>query len=370
MSIGGYLKSEDGFDGSGFIGGFIQAQGIAGQDGVGVFGGFTNSFGFELTPKSIGGFVNALPLDDASGFFLGGWSDTKHQESAFIGGHAWCIPGHIRFTEMHGRTLVKANSEDTSDQSLNIDATMAFIQRDQEDFNATFSIANTFKSDFNAKLIVGQFKKPPTVFITGVTPPSGIPASGVGIDVCVVASGNLFDGEQWVINQIDFGEPERDELPTANNSISGYDLGNQNPSIWSGCYNYRDAGVYIITARGVDNFGMVGMDHYVLNLASGLIAGTDYPLISISGTPRIGEVPPSLQVDYTLTASGAFSPNTPTDSNLFWNFGNLARSNTVNPFTYYSSPGTYLPTCRFRVNVSGQWRWGADTLRFGYNDAF
>lgn len=365
MVIGGYLLAEEGFAGSGFVGGFCQAQGIPGQDGVALFGGFASGLGFELLPKSIGGYVDSLPLSDASGFFLGGWSDTKYQKSASIGGHAWGIPGTTRFVEMHGRTLVKANSEDTSDQSLNVDAVMAFIQRDQKDFNATFSIENTFKSDFNAKLIVGQFKRPPSVVITSVTPGSGLPGVS-GIDVCVVASGTLFDGEQWVINQIDFGEPERDELPTVNNSISGFDLGSQSPGIWSGCYNYRDAGVYIVTARGVDNFGMVGMDHHVLNLASGLVAGTDYPLISISGTPRIGEVPPSLQVDYTLTASGAFSPNTPTDSNLFWNFGNLARSNIVNPFTYYSSPGLYLPICRFRVSVSGQWRWAADTLKVGF----
>ncbi len=358
------------YDGSGILGGFAQSVGIPGQDAVALLGGIASGTGFQFPDTSIGGYVNALPLIGASGFVVGGFVDSKYQAGPFsLGGFVWSIPGTSRFAEMHGRVLAKANSEDTVGQSLNIDAQIAFIQADQSDFNAKLSISNTFKSDFNAKLTVGKSKRPPQVVITSVTPQSGIPINGSGIDVCVVASGNLRDGNQWVINQIDFGEPERDELPTANSSISGFDLGSQVTGVWSGCYNYRDAGIYTITARGVDDFGMVGMDSFNLNLASGLVAGVDYPLISISGTPRSGVVPPSMNVDFTLVASGSFQPSSPTDSNLFWNFGNLARSNTVNPFTYYSSPGLYLVTARYRVQVSGQWRWSSDTLVAGFDGA-
>ena len=366
-AVGGWVEGISSLSESAEVGAFIQGGGIPGQSAIALVGGFTSGFAFQKTPESIGGYVNALPLQGASGFNIGSYLNSYHLEGPrSIGGFVWGTPGYSEYVEMHGRTLAKANSEDTVDQGLNIDAQMVFIQRANSDFNANFDVANTTRASFNAKLTVGKYKLPPFVFINSVTPGSGLPGAS-GIEVCVVASGNLRDGTQWVINQIDFGEPFRDSVPTVNNSISGFDLGNQTAGVWSGCYTYRDPGVYVITARGVDNLGMVGMDHYILNLASGLTAGTDYPLISISGTPRLGEVPPSLTVDFALESSGVFSPRTPTDSNLFWNFGNLARSNTVNPFTYYSSPGLYLPTARFRVQVSGQWRWGADTLRVGFN---
>lgn len=383
-TIGGYVEAEPGFASSGFLGGwviaeptfdslnnllggFVQGEGLPGQEAVALLGGWASGFAFIQPEKTVGGYVNALPLTDASGFVIGGAvSGLFSHGPDFLGGFVWGVPGLRQFAEMHARTLVKANSEDAFQQGLNLDAVIAFIQRDQEEFNGLFRVANTFQSDFNARLVVGQNKRPPRVVITSVTPQSGLPGSG-GLEVCIVASGNLFDGEQWVINQIDFGEPVRDSASTPNNSISGFDQGNQNPGIWSGCYNYRDPGVYIVTARGVDNLGMVGMDHFVLNLTSGLTACVDYPCISISGIPRIGDVPPQLKVDFDVVASGSFTPSSPTDPNLFWNFGNLARSNKVSPFTYYASPGLYTPVARFRIQVGGQWRWAADTLRVGFN---
>jgi len=351
------------------IGGLILSKAIFDKQKVGIIGGLARCHAFEK-PGSIGALAHALifigkPSGVIGGLGSGIFAFGPNSIGAIVLSESDCK----QFVETHGRTLVKVRSKDVIDQDLNIDCVVMLKGVSNKDFNGRFIIKSTAASDFNAKFKVERHKRPPIVQILSVTPQSGILGPNGCRKVIVVASGTLRDGKEWVNAQIDFGEPLTETSPktfTHNASISGFNT----PPIWSGYHDYCVSGKYIITARGEDNFGMVGMDEFHLNLASGLPSNM-MPNISISGTPRFGEVPVSVQVDFT-TLSNGIPPNSAlgvnSDRRILWAFGNRESSQKTNPTTFYQSPGDYIIVLRYLYSyLDGKKVWVSDSLRLGYN---
>lgn len=360
--FGGYLLSAvpEGFNRFGIFGGYLETS--AGTKG----GGF-------------GGYILTLPLIEFPLTKFGGIASGQFFKDATFGGFMLGAPSSIQFAEAHARTLVKVRSRDVVDQNLNIDATMVMRGESSNDFNAKFTWFNTSETEFDAKYKVERYKIRPTVQILSVTPTSGVVGSGCA-KVTVVASGTLGDGSEWVNAQIDFGEPLESFSPriyTYNASISGFNSGPP----WTSYHDYCSSGIYIITIRGQDNLGMVGMDSFRLNLASG-VPISHLPQISISGIPQQGFVPGPLQVDFSVISSGLQSPpftaqesnNTKlkgfSDKRIIWSFGNRQTSQRLAPTTFYASPGLYIATLRYLyINPSGGNKmWVSDRLFIDYND--
>ena len=385
-SIGGYLLAEGLVAGpTGIIGGFAESRGFLGPDGnVGGFvfsraadddnifailGGFLDVPGTGVGPVAMGGFALSLPLTTEDAVSIGGASSGLFQNQRSIGGYSFGQPAFTNFVATRGRTLVVVTSENVAGQDLNIDAQIVFKALSAGDFNAKLDNIKTSQGDVIAAVQVEKFQLPPTVFIQSV---ELIPASGEtgplntlspsgARQVCVTASGFLNDGDEFVSAHIDFADPFTNQPGTANKpflSVSGF----TGPPPWTACHDYDMSGIYQITARAQDNRGMVGMDLSGIALTSGLTAGIHYPVVSISGTPRFGNIPPSMQVNFTLQSSGLMVPpftnkesndslvQSPTDDRILWQFGNRERSLKKNPFTFYQSPGLFAPKVMYKLN--------------------
>lgn len=388
--LGGYLEGDPFTGPTGIMGGYLLAQAPEGQNNLGLLGGLIQGPVPFNVSGLVGGFLNARPLTDAGPLFWGGYASGATTVQGNIGGFVFGKPDETQFVATRARTLVGVTSQDVVDQDLNIDAKIIFKGVSQADFNAKFDIEKTSQGDITAEFEVEKFRVPPSVFITSVDVvpgsgealPSGQPVpnfdpSGVR-RVCVTASGTLGDAEEFVNAYIDFGDPF-DRLGGFKRfqSVSGFTGGPP----WTACHVYDMSGVYSITARAQDNDGMVGMAVSGLNLASGAGFGTDFPAIEISGVPRVGIVPPSLQVDFTTQSSGLFVPpytqaqsnasqvQSPTDDRVLWNFGNRETSVRSAPTTFYSAPGLYIPALRYIfTNPSGGEKFTlTDTLFVGFN---
>lgn len=363
--IGGYIDAQGNPVGNFIIGAYVNSEAEEGSNHFGIMGGAVSGDGGVVPAQIIGGYVDAVPKTDVGPIFIGGGASGLNTDLAVVGCEIFGRADYSEYAEEHARVLVKANDADAAEQKLEIDAVIILKQEQSEDFNARFIVSDTARSEFNAKVTVGKYKSPPTATITNVT------ASGdgnLGVDnnvVTVTFDGNLVDGYEFNNAYIDFGDPVNAEgIYNDNASISGF----SGPGPWTASHTYTSSGIYHITVRAVDNNGFVGMDVQQINMASGLVAGTDYAYIDISGVPRIGEVPPSLNVDFTLATSGSIGVSSPTDPNLYWTFGNLERSQKKNPSTYYSSPGRYVVIARYKYNhPAGSIVWSSDTLRVGYN---
>jgi hypothetical protein len=378
LLLGGLTRGQQ-FGPSGvLIGGYVLSRVVTGDNLAAVLGGYTRSVAEAASGFVLGGYVNAFPTTSFGNAFIGGISSGLEQsQTAFIGGYTFGHPDYTEFAETHARILVKANSVDTVDQMLDTDAEIVFKAVSEKDFNAQITAFRTDSADFRAQVEAVRFAQAPNVTITntellpgsGEAIPSGFPIPNFDPNgarrVQITASGELVDGDRFVHAYIDFAEPFRDGAATFNTSISGF----SNPgNVITSDHVYNISGVYQIVARFQDNKGMVGTDVIRLNLASGLTVGIDYPGISISGTPRLGLVPPSLQVSFTTALSGIGSLTSPTDQRLFWNFANRETSKRIAPKTYYNSPGFYAPVARFLyTNPAGIKIWTQDSLRIGFS---
>lgn len=339
--LGGYVLTNSENYVTGLLGGYFKAE-----PGVGVQG-------------ILGGYATSLNLTPGNGI-LGGIASGLHDKIGYLGAYALGMPNYVQYAETHARALSKASSENAVDQGLDIDAELVLKALGADDFNSKLILYRRNFAEFYAKLKVQKHRSAPSIVITSVTPSSGVLIDGAR-QVAVVASGTLGDASEFISASIDFG------VPTAYmHSISGFSTAGP---IWTASHDYTASGVYIITARAIDNMGMTATDVYVLNLASGLNPGVDYPYIRITGTPRVGTVPPVLQISFTTEASGVVtSLGTYSNENLYWDFGNRETSHKINPKTYYHSPGWYAPTARFRyVNLNGTSIWTGDTLLLGWN---
>jgi len=391
--IGGFELSRGFIGPTGFLGGFCFARAVPGDELSEFLGGLIKSSeAVNVGPAFMGGFCNSQPVTSEDPRFIGGFGSGLFQNGPeFIGGFAFGRPDVDRFVAARGRTIAVATSENVLGQELNIDAQIIFQQIADNQFNARLINVKTFESDFNAKVDVEKFQIPPSIFIQSVTLvpgsgevlPSGQPVPNFDLggarQVCVTVSGFLNDGDQFIGTQIDFGDPFRKvgDSFKPSLSISGF---TGNPP-WTACHDYDMSGIYFITARAQDNRGMVGSAASGLNLASGATPGIHFPLINISGVPRFGQVPASLQVNFTIRSSGLSSPphsaldqrlskvQSPTDDRLLWQFGNRERSTKTNPVTFYQSPGLFAPKAMFRFdNPLGFGRFMvSDSLLLGFN---
>jgi len=352
----------------------MLAKALAHANGSALLGGYLKAGGGGPVLTSLGGYVFALVLNSTTNERLGAYVLSRRERSAFLGGYAIGTPSGTRFVEAHARVLAKANSDNAVGQSLNVDAKVIFMGQAASEFNAQFILYRQNFSEFNAQTKVTRYYTRPTTAIvtvqrllnpgeSGLSPMPNMGPSGYR-RVQVTVSGGLGTCPEWIHGYIDFGEPARGDAATLDASISGF---TGNPP-WTAYHDYAVSGIYMITARGQDNCGQVAMDVYRLQLASGLTPGVHFPAISISGLPRSGEVPESLMVQYSLVSSGVFGVASPTDANLYWNFGNRETSRKKNPRTYYNSPGLYAGVARFRHKVgNGKYIWAQDSLLIGYN---
>ncbi len=383
--IGGYLLADAKIGPTGIIGGFAESRGFLGPDGniggfvfsrasdddniFAILGGFLNVPGTGVGPVAMGGFALSLPLFTEDPVSIGGVSSGLFQAQRSIGGYSFGQPAFTNFVATRGRTLIVATSENVAGQDLNIDAQIVFKALAAGDFNAKLDNIKTSQGDVIAAVQVEKFQLPPTVFIqsvelmpaSGETGPLNTLSPSGARQVCVTASGFLNDGDEFVSAHIDFADPFTNQPGTANKpflSVSGF----TGPPPWIACHDYDMSGIYKITARAQDNRGMVGMDLSGIALTSGLTAGIHYPVVSISGTPRFGNIPPSMQVNFTLQSSGLMVPpftnkesndslvQSPTDDRILWQFGNRERSLKKNPFTFYQSPGLFAPKVMYKLN--------------------
>jgi PKD repeat protein len=355
----------------GRVGAYLLSKSLQHAYGAGILGGYVE--GLVNSPTSldiVGGYISSVHKIDVPWALMGGVASGLRNRSGYIGAYIIGHPAAVQFCEQHDRTLVKANSENTIGQGLNIDSVVTFKGVNSSDFYAQLNWINTQNAEFKAKAKVIRYKRPPLVTITSVSPNIGGLVNGAR-QVTVTATGTLVDGNRWTHAYIDFGDPLSSSSPirfTNNASISGFSLTNP---VWTAVHDYHSSGIYKIIARAQDDYGMIGSDASGVNLAQGLVAGTDYPYISITATPRNGTVPTSLQVNFTATTSGtAFRGGllAPADSRILWNFGNRESSQNRAPVTHYNSPGLYVPTCRFRyVNPSGTVIYVQDSLLLGFN---
>lgn len=383
--IGGYELSRGFLVPDAHAGGFLFAK--TGGSNVGIFGGYTTADGVNVGPAKLGGFINSVQFTNEDPCFIGGALSGLFQNRASVGGYTFGRPAFNKYVASRARTLVTATSQNVADQGLNIDAQIVFKGLSSFDFNARVQNIKTFGNDINAQVVVEKFQIPPTVLIhsvellgaSGEVGPLNTLSPAGARQVRVTASGSLNDGEQFVSAHIDFADPFTNDIGTANKpflSVSGF----TGAPPWIAIHDYDMSGIYQVTARAQDNRGMVGMAMSGVALNSGLIAGDHYPVISISGNPRFGEVPPSMQVNYTLESSGLFSfqytakevadslVQSPTDDRILWQFGNRERSTKKNPFTFYQSPGLFAPKVMYKFNhPSGHGRlMVSDSLLLGF----
>jgi len=367
--IGGYAESRGFLVPDGNIGGFVFAKSTEQNQLFAILGGYLNALGTALDPASFGGFALSVPITPEDPRVIGGAASGLFQETRSIGGYSFGQPDFTNFVATRGRTLVIATSEDVTGQELNVDAQIVFKGLSAGNFNAKLDNIKTSQGEVIAVVQVEKFQLPPTVFIqsvnllpaSGETGPLNTLSPGGARQVCVTASGFLNDGDEFISAHIDFADPFTNQPGTANKpflSVSGF----TGPPPWTACHDYDMSGIYKITARAQDNRGMVGMDLSGIALTSGLTAGIHYPVVDISGTPRFGEVPPSMLVNFTLTSSGLMTPpftskesnnslvQSPTDDRILWQFGNRERSLKKNPFTFYQSPGLFAPKVMYKFN--------------------
>lgn len=381
-NIGGLLFSKARLDqrNNQYVGAWIKAP------------GFTNG-------QRVGGFLLAQPLQSAPTAFLGGAAsgalqfgpEEELQGTPRIGGWIFGRPDATQYAEQHSRTLVKARSEDVVDQGLNIDNQLILFQRENANFWGRVQTESTDFNEFHGRMAVESFRERPTsdVVVNSFTDASGV----TEVEVC--ASGIPGEaGTFFTFGEIDFGEPYLTLIgasgtttpggvafPTVSGSVSGYDFFQLNPQppgasgTWQmkAKHVYDHPGHYIITTKFIDNLGMVHMRGFFLDLlGAGSIdslptvptKGVDYPGVDISGLPRLGNVPPSLLVDFDMRASGLptekifperdavvtnYNKDNPGTNNfLQWNFGNGVVTTDKRPFNYYQNPGFYVPVFRYQ----------------------
>jgi hypothetical protein len=331
---------------SGFVGGVLWS--IETGSASGTVGGYILARG-GLQPH-IGGILHSITQDrsDSVGGFM--WSNVR--TSGVMGGFAICSRGDIEVHSMEGlgRTLVKVLSENYEDQRFSADAGFAFYGVEQDSFDAEITVERLSTDEFDARARVHQVRKNPYVEITDVQHSySGF----MPVTCTVTASGHAYDYNNVQLESgihyvsVVWGDNDFTVVPTP--VASG--------SIWSATHTYEQSGLYRPAVFVRDKYGRTGSDDVELNFASGV----EMPYISLSGSPRGGNVPPPLTVDFEVQTSGTLGAYT-----LYWDFGNgiTQYNNALTQTTQYPMPGTYTPLVRIEdqrgIRV-------VDTLRIGYN---
>ena len=331
---------------SGNLGGYLYSAVANAQSGT--YGGYILSR--EGTSATIGGILAAIT--DETSDTIGGYVFGAMIASGSIGGIMFCSYGDINVHSVEGlaRTLVKANSDEVIGQNFSADSAITLYGSTTDNFDAQLGVYTGATDDFDAELSVAKIHFNPYVDIIETTTDydGSLPAT-----CTLTASGTAYNYNNEAISSgihyvaFVWGDNDYTVVPTP--TASG--------AIWSATHTYSHSGIYKPTVFVRDKYGRIGSDDTILNLASGL----DTPYIELTGTPRSGQVPSPLTVDFTATPSGTLGAYT-----LYWSFGNGISyfNNGLTQQTSYAMPGHYTPFVRIE---DSRGLYVVDTLRVGYN---
>lgn len=345
--VGALLYSTFAFQQSGVIGGFVYSEAPT---------QYTECGGYMLVYApydfvAIGGFMNALPLQNAPSGFVGGltWS-AADQQQAEVGGWTigtWSIDGNSS-TDGLLRVLVKGKDTLAHRQKFGADAQFTIYAPHTDNFDSKITIAKDETNDFDAQLEVQKTRKNTYIKIIDVDIQGSYPWT-----VTVTASGKAYDVDNTVIpsgiHNAVFVWTDGDVNKLDNITASG--------SVFSYTHIYTQSGIYQPIVMGYDKTNNIGSDSTILNFASGIA----HPYISLSGSPRSAIVPPILTVDFRYQSSGVLGATT-----VFWDYGNgiTQYNNSKTSTTQYAMAGDYIPYIRIEDNRGIP---VVDTLKLNYN---
>lgn len=346
-SIGGTLRSTAVLQQSGIVGGFLYSDATT-HDPLEV-GGFVYSRADDNI-WYLGGFVNALPLVPQSGSVGGVVNSLAADSEDGVGGFTigtWSVDGNSS-TDGLARALVKGAGDETANQTFRSDAQFVIYAEDKSDFDAQLRIVSAEPTSFDSVLEILKVKRNPHVEIIDVQTVGDGPWV-----VTVTASGHAFD----INNNAIASGIHRAHFVWTDGERTIYDNIQQSGYIFSSQHIYNESGLYKPIVVGYDKLHIRGSDQTELNFASGI----EYPYITLSGAPRVGEVPPPLTVDFEHSVSGTLGSYT-----VWWDYANgiTQFNNSPTTTTSYPMAGDYVPyiTLRDERNVPV-----VDTLRVGFN---
>ena len=308
-------------------------------------GGYARVLSGENNIK-IGGFIFSISQVDNNK--IGGLVSSKREAQASVGG--FLLASHINlldnYVESLNRVLIKANSEDIPKQECGFEAGYLLIKNNNKDnFDATIKVQKTKYAQFDSVIKVQKKHLNPYVEITDCHAISGV--------LYITASGHSYDYNNDPfssgIDHVSFIWGDNDYTDI----ISPVESGN----IWAASHQFVHSGLYKPIVRVVDRYGKIGSDYCSFDFIP--YSGIVHPYISLSGVPRSGYNP--LSVDFDVKTSGVINPHT-----LYWDFGNgiIYFDNTKNQSTQYSIAGNYIPFVRIE-DANGI--YVIDTLKIGYN---
>ena len=315
----------------------------------GIFGGISEGV-VAINSGIIGGLLESRIVTSG---FIGGYTRCVIETSGFMGGFTIGSYGDVdvHSTENLNRVLIKSCSDNQYLQQFSTNARYTLYKSTPSNFDAKVTVEKQAHDEFDAKVKVNQIRKNPTVQISGIdvnyhTHSCTIGASGTAYDENNMAFNSGIHNVYFVWGDGDFTQVS---TPIASGDS------------WKANHTYSHSGIYKPVVIVADKNGRIGTDDIDLEMAPTGIGGYafEYPLISLSGTPRNGTNP--LTVDYTAITSGVVGTY-----NIFWDFGNGISyySNTLTQSTQYAMPGDYTPIVRIE-DASGVYTF--DTLKLGYN---
>ena len=313
----------------------------------GIMGGFSKGV-VGVNSGVIGGLVESRM--SASGL-IGGYVTCTIETSGFMGGFTIGSYGDIDIHSVTNlnRVLIKSCSDDQYLQQFSTNARYALYKNTHSNFDAVVRIKKESLDEFDSIVKIEKNRKNPTVQISSLD---------LNYHTCIIgASGTAYDENNIAFNSgiynVFFVWGDGDFAQVTNPKASG--------NSWKASHTYSHSGLYKPLVIVTDKNGRIGSDDINLEMAPTGFGGYifEYPFINLSGTPRIGTNP--LTVDYTAKTSGVVGT-----CNIFWDFGNGISyySNALTQTTQYVVPGDYTPIIRIE-DASGVYIF--DTLKLGYN---
>jgi len=260
--------------------------------------------------------------------------------------------------------VVNSSGVTAQDHRLPLFITMGAEFAVSGEFYSSISVQRTNNTDFGARIRVGEEVPIPSGDIgavlvngSGATELDSFDYSSAS-GLIVTVSGS-YSGLKNIHNaSIDFSE-----------GINSYSGGlTVTSGVFSASHVYSYGGIYNITTRVQDVDGVVNMEKFRLNLASGLSA-SDLGALSGSATPESGLITSESYLPVSFSSSGAsgVSLSSPSDGLLWWRFGNNGRSQKVNPSGNYAQPGNYIAICSYLYSGPSGSVYLTDSIETGFN---
>lgn len=261
--------------------------------------------------------------------------------------------------------VVNSSGVTQQDHRLPLFVTMGAEFAVSGEFYSSLLVQKTDNADFGARIKVGKEVPIPSGNInavlvngSGITEASGF-EFGVASGLTVTVSGSYSGTKELHNASIDFAE-----------GINSYSGGlTVTSGDFSSTHTYSYPGVYVITTRVQDVDGSVNMEKFRLNFASDL-SGSDLGAISGTATPQSGLINSEnyLPVSFSVSGSSGVSINSPTDSKLYWRFGNNGLSQKRAPSGNYAQPGNYIPISIYQYSSPSGTLYLVDSIEIGFNN--